>query len=172
MADTLEIFGTTYTGVTGIKATDSNNQTKTYIRPEGNLPITANTASTDVTAYATVSVSVSGGSATIKSATASTSSNATSISFTGVSASPKMFVCMLDQQSSLGSTRYVIAVDYDGTTTRGTWGYSSSNTRYAYYSNSYFTWSYSGTTLTINTNSSTNGGYFRSGYTYRLIYAY
>ena len=113
-----------------------------------------------------------GGSATVKSATASTSSNATSISFTGVSASPKMFVCMLDAQSSLGSTRYVIAVDYDGTTTRGTYGYSSSNTRYAYYSNSYFTWSYSGTTLTINTNSSTNGGYFRSGYSYRLIYAY
>lgn len=29
--DTLEIFGTEYTGVVGIKATDSSNNTKTYI---------------------------------------------------------------------------------------------------------------------------------------------
>ncbi len=58
MADTLEIFGTEYTGVTGIKATDNNNQTKTYIRPQGNLAIAANTPSQDVTQYATVSVAV------------------------------------------------------------------------------------------------------------------
>ncbi len=31
MADTLEIFGTEFTGVTGFKATDSNSQTKTYV---------------------------------------------------------------------------------------------------------------------------------------------
>ena len=30
MADTLEIFGTEFTGVTGFKATDNNGQTKTY----------------------------------------------------------------------------------------------------------------------------------------------
>jgi len=112
-----------------------------------------------------------GGGVTIASATASTSSNTTSISFS-VSGNPTAFMCMLDQQSSLGSTRYVIGVTYDGTTVRGTWGYSSSNTRYAYYSNSYFSKSYNNGTLTITTSSSTNGGYFRSGYTYRLIYAY
>lgn len=58
MSDTLEIFGTEYTGVTGIKATDANSQTKTYIRPQGNLAITHNTQSTDVTQYSTVSVTV------------------------------------------------------------------------------------------------------------------
>lgn len=42
MADTLEIFGTKYTGVTGIKATDDNGQTKTYIRPQGTKSINAN----------------------------------------------------------------------------------------------------------------------------------
>lgn len=113
-----------------------------------------------------------GGGNTLASTTTKVgSSNSTSISFT-VSGNPKAFMCMLDQQSSLGSTRYVIAVTYDGTTVRGTYGYSSSNTRYAYYSNSYFTKSYSNGTLTITTNSSSNGGYFRSGYTYRLIYVY
>lgn len=35
MTDTLEIFGTEYTRVAGIKATDDNSQTKTYIRPQG-----------------------------------------------------------------------------------------------------------------------------------------
>ena len=129
----------------------------------------------DVTNLAELVVNVSGGSGggvTVASKTASTSSNATSISFSSLSGKPTSFMCMLDQQSSLGSTRYVIGVTYDGTTVRGTWGYSSSNTRYAYYSNSYFTQSYSSGTLTITTNSSTNGGYFRSGYTYRLIYTY
>lgn len=58
MSDTLVIGGNTYTGVTGVKATDGNNNTKTYIRPEGNLPITSNSGSVDVSEYATVSVNV------------------------------------------------------------------------------------------------------------------
>ena len=164
---------TTYTPTTS----DQTISSGTYLTGTQTISGDANLVAGNIKSGTTIfgvtgSYTGGGGSATIKSATASTSSNATSISFTGVSASPKMFVCMLDAQSTLGSTRYVIAVDYDGTTTRGTWGYSSSNTRYAYYSNSYFTWSYSGTTLTISTSSSTNGGYFRSGYSYRLIYAY
>ena len=65
--DTLEIFGDEFTGVTGIKATDNNNQVKTYIRPQGNLAITSNTNSTDVTQYATVSVQVSSQAPTISS---------------------------------------------------------------------------------------------------------
>ena len=100
------------------------------------------------------------------------SSNVTSITFSSLSGEPKAFMCMLDQQSSLGSTRYVISVTYDGSTVRGVWGYSSSNTRYAYYSSSYFSKSYSSGSLTISTSSSSNGGYFRSGYVYRLIYVY
>lgn len=58
--DILEIFGSEYAGVTGIKATDSSNNTKTYIRPQGNKEITSNGNNIDVTEYATVSVSVSG----------------------------------------------------------------------------------------------------------------
>lgn len=59
--DTLVIFGDEFDDVTGIKAKDDNDQTLTYVRPQGNLAITQNTQSTDVTDYATVSVNVSGG---------------------------------------------------------------------------------------------------------------
>ena len=58
MADTLEIFGTEYTNVAGIKATDDNNQTKTYIRPQGTKSIASNGTGIDVTAYASVDVAV------------------------------------------------------------------------------------------------------------------
>lgn len=58
MADILEIFGTEYTGVTGIKATDDNSNTKTYIRPQGTKSISANGTGIDVTEYASVDVAV------------------------------------------------------------------------------------------------------------------
>ena len=73
--DTLEIFGTEYTGVTGIKATDSNSGTKTYIRPQGTKSITQNGSGIDVTEYASVDVSVSGGSPTIQSLTVTPSTS-------------------------------------------------------------------------------------------------
>ena len=62
MSDTLEVFGVEYTGVTGIKATDDNGQTKTYIRPQGTKSITANGTGIDVASYASVDVSVSASS--------------------------------------------------------------------------------------------------------------
>ena len=55
MTDTLEIFGTEYSGVTGIKATDNYGNTKTYIRPDGTVTISSS-GTTDVTAYASASV--------------------------------------------------------------------------------------------------------------------
>ena len=71
MLDTLEIFGTEYTGVTGIKATDDNNQTKTYIRPQGTKSISSNGTGIDVTAYASVDVSVSASTPTLQTITKS-----------------------------------------------------------------------------------------------------
>ena len=62
MADTLEIFGTEYTNVAGIKVTDDNNQTKTYIRPQGTKSITSNGTNIDVSAYALANVAVPTGS--------------------------------------------------------------------------------------------------------------
>ena len=58
MSDTLEVFGTEFTGVTGIKAYDDNSQLKTYIRPQGTKSISANGTGIDVTEFAEVDVAV------------------------------------------------------------------------------------------------------------------
>lgn len=67
MSDNLTVFGTDYTGVTGIKATGTGNGTLTYIRPQGTKSISANGTGIDVTAYASVDVSVSGGGSSLQS---------------------------------------------------------------------------------------------------------
>ncbi|MBO7701997.1 MAG: hypothetical protein J6S36_03700 [Eggerthellaceae bacterium] len=58
MSDNLTIFGTDFTGVTGIKATGTGNGTLTYIRPTGTKSITSNGTGIDVTEYAAVDVAV------------------------------------------------------------------------------------------------------------------
>lgn len=84
MADTLEIFGTEFTNVAGFKATDSSNNTKTYVRPEGNLPITSNGNNIDCSTYATVSVNVSGGtSKNVQVVQGTTRTNASTLTAVG-----------------------------------------------------------------------------------------
>lgn len=61
MSDSLTVFGTNYTGVTGIKAKGTGNGMLTYIRPTGTKSISENGTGIDVTEYAAVDVSVSGG---------------------------------------------------------------------------------------------------------------
>ena len=58
MTDSLTVFGTDYTGVTGIKATGTGNGTLTYIRPQGTKSISANGTGIDVAEYAAVDVAV------------------------------------------------------------------------------------------------------------------
>ena len=58
MTDSLTVFGTDFTGVTGIKATGTGNGTLTYIRPQGTKSISANGTGIDVTEYAEVDVAV------------------------------------------------------------------------------------------------------------------
>ena len=65
--DTLEIFGTEYTGVTGIKATDDQSGTKVYIRPQGTKSISANGTGINVAEYASVNVSVPSGQPNLQS---------------------------------------------------------------------------------------------------------
>lgn len=108
-----------------------------------------------------------GGSAAVGKVSTTPSSNSTSISFSGLSGEPKMFAIIPTANVSLSSSsRYVTNVQFDGSTLRGM--YSNNST--AYQSTSYFTKTYSGGTLTIKTSSSTNGGYFRSGIAYQLVY--
>lgn len=82
--DTLEIFGDEFTNVTGIKATDDNNQIKTYIRPQGTKSISANGTGIDVAEYASVNVSVQSSSPTIQSLTVNPSTSQQTFNASGV----------------------------------------------------------------------------------------
>lgn len=111
----------------------------------------------------------------VASATKAPSSNATSISFSGLAAQPKAFMLIATTQITLSSTYYVTAVTSDGTNTYGTYvrkGSGSSSSAYNYVSSSYFSWTYSNGTLTVKSQSSNSGGNFKSSVTYRLIYIY
>ena len=66
MGDILEVFGVEYTNVAGIKATDNNDQIKTYIRPQGTKSISENGTGIDVSQYASVDVAVPSGSPTLQ----------------------------------------------------------------------------------------------------------
>lgn len=57
MADTLNIYGVTYTGVAGIKATDVNDNLLTFVRAAGTLNLTAN-GTFDCSQYEYVNVSI------------------------------------------------------------------------------------------------------------------
>ena len=118
-------------------------------------------------------LSDSGGRITVETATAS-GAGSTSISFTGLSGEPKMFSICAVAQFNNSATRCVVSVMFDGTTTYGNWEYQSSNKSWGilYASSSYFSFTYSNGTLTISTSSTINGGVFRSGTNYRLIYSY
>ena len=63
--DSLNIFGTTYTNVAGIIATDTNDTDRTFIRPQGTKVISANGTGIDVAEYANVDVNVSSGITTL-----------------------------------------------------------------------------------------------------------
>lgn len=62
MSDALKIWGTEYTNAKGFKAKDPTGQTTfTYLRPQGSKSITTNGNNIDVSEFATVNVSVPGG---------------------------------------------------------------------------------------------------------------
>lgn len=116
----------------------------------------------------------SGGSSTVATTTETPSSNSTSIRF-DVEGEPLMFAVQWSYTSgsymSGSSTRYITSVISDGTHCYGSSVYrSGSSGREYYYTTASF--SYSNGVLTVTSPSSSTLGYFRSGYTYRLIYVY
>lgn len=104
--------------------------------------------------------------------TTNRTSQATSIAFTELPAQPKSYSVIATTRITASSTRYVVSIMNDGSSTNGTYTYKSGNTTYIYVSSSYFSSSYSNGTLTLKTSSSTNGGYFAANITYRLVYYY
>lgn len=111
---------------------------------------------------------------TIFTTTARVTSNNQQISFTGLPAQPKALAIIPRSNITLSaSNRFVVNVNYDGTTLGGVYCYGSGNswnaTYTAGYSAAYFTQTYSNGTLTIKTSSTTNGGYFAANVDYALI---
>ena len=79
MTDSLTVFGTNYTGVTGIKATGTGNGTLTYIRPQGTKSISANGTGIDVAQYAAVDVAVPSSAPSLQSKSATPTESAQTI---------------------------------------------------------------------------------------------
>lgn len=148
-----------------------------YIVPSGNLAITANSNSVDVTQYATVSVNVPGGgsapTADTKTVTNS-SATATSLSFTGLSGQPVAFFVRCTgslTRSSNSSYYYVADIRYNGTNTYGN-SFRMSNGNYATVTSGY-SYTYSNGTLTVSSNGSRTaapGSFYNSSY--ELVYVY
>ena len=118
-----------------------------------------------------------GGSVQFDTKTASGGSTyPVSLQFTSMKGEPKAFVCRLNAQvSSSGSTTYYYIVDVAafGTTTHGNC-FRIGSTRRVDNITSGYSWSYSGTTLTITSSAasrSASPGAFHSG-SYELLYCY
>ena len=60
MSQTVVIDGVTFSDINGFKVSDTNNNTLTYVHPEGTLSITQNGTGIDVSQYAAVDVAVPG----------------------------------------------------------------------------------------------------------------
>ena len=127
----------------------------------GTLSITEN-GTADVTNYASVDVSVSGGggSLTVASATKTLTASASSISFTNLSGSPTSFVITSSADQSTGGTKSV-AVAYDGTNLFGM------NVTTQAENDTGFSKSYSNGTLIVTATSAT----FEAN-EYKLVYTY
>lgn len=143
----------------------------------GSQTITEN-GTTDVTNLASVVVNVQGGGGTVSvdTKTATASNYPVSLSFTGMNGTPKYwFLRLTTQVSSSGSTTYYYIIDmrYNGTNITGNCFRIGSTRRVDNIASGY-SYTYSGTTLTITSsaaNRSASPGAFYSG-TYELVYIY
>ena len=113
--------------------------------------------------------------AQVDTKTATASSYPRQLQFTGMKGVPKFFVCRLTSQvSSSGNTTYYYIVDirYNGTNTTGNC-FRIGSTRRVDNITSGYSWSYSGTTLTLTSSASSRSsspGAFNN--TYELTYVY
>ena len=143
------------------------------------LSVTANGVYSEAgKAYSPVTVNVSGGGGSVQydTKTATASNYPTSLEFTGMKGEPKAFVLRMNAQvSSSGNTTYYYIVDISafGTTTHGNC-FRIGGTRRVDNITSGYSWTYSGTTLTVTSSAasrSASPGAFYSG-SYELLYAY
>lgn len=108
----------------------------------------------------------------VQIAEATPTANALTLTFNGLSGEPTLFSIDPIENITLGTTRYVGTVSYDGTNIVGAYLYKASTygSATSTYSDTAYSYTYANGTLTITSDGATTGGYFVSGITYRLIY--
>ena len=104
------------------------------------------------------------GSISFRRASATPSSDSTTISFT-TNEEPAVYFAGMNGTGTLGSTHYAYTVAANGNSINATNFYTGN---IGYYSN--FTDAFSGSALTITSPGSSTGGYFKSGATYNAYY--
>lgn len=168
--------GTYLTGAQTIKGVTTTNLTADNIK-SGVVVQVGDSADADrVLSVTGTYTGGGGGSVQTDTKTATASNYPTSLSFTGMEGEPKMFTVRLNTSiSSSGSTTYYYIVDITshGTTTHGNC-FRIGSTRQVTSVTSGYSWSYSGTTLTITSSAasrSASPGAFYSG-SYELMYVY
>lgn len=151
---------------------DSGYDGLSKVSIEGDADLIADNIKSGVNIFG-VTGTYQGAGGAVYTTTARVTSNNQQISFTGLSAQPRAFAIIPQSNITLStSNRFVVNVNYDGTTLSGVYCYGSGSWNASYtagYSASYFTQTYSNGTLTIRTSSTTNGGYFAANVNYALI---
>lgn len=165
MTDSLTIFGSDYTGVTGIKATGTGNGTLTFIRPTGTKSITSNGTGIDVSAYATADVAVPSGSPNLQSKTniSPTTSSQTITADTGYDGLSSV------QINAISPIRSSSDLTASGATVTAPAGYYSSNASKSVASGSVTASATKGTvsnhSVSVTPSASVSAGYISSGAT-------
>lgn len=181
MAQNISLMGATYSAVPAVTLPKSGGGTATFTDVTDTTAAASDVASgkyfyTAAGVYTQGTASGGGGSVSTDTKTATASNYPVSLSFTSMKGEPKMFTVRLNASvSSSGSTTYYYIVDITshGTTTHGNC-FRIGSTRRVDNITSGYSWSYSGTTLTITSSAasrSASPGAFYNG-SYELMYVY
>lgn len=137
----------------------------------GDADLIASNIKSGVTIFNVTGTYAGSSGATVYTAETTPSSNSTTINFT-VSKQPTIFSVMALENIASATTRKIVNIDYDGSTIKSQTAYSTSNYSAGtiYYYDSAISQSYSNGTLTLTSSSTSTGGYFANGITYRLLY--